>query len=810
MWKVIIIGVVLTVSTVTSAKGLETENDFKTAVVAYFEKHCYSCHSYDTQKAKLNLEKVPQNVAATEIEAVWRLIYSQIKLDEMPPKKKTRPQSKETEGITSWIEKQFLLKGESLAPALNKTKLEPASGNYVDHKKLFDGQITDKSFTPARLWRVSSAIYVKTNRSLRGVPPFSLLKEGEFRDYADLLFAEGNGLDSLLANSENYIDATLGVLGKGNQPYFKGIDLCRALARQEEDRKKKRNVRNVTPEAALSQAFVHFFYRSPTDKELAKYAKLYKDIDAESGSLLAVRELLIVMMISPNSIYRVELGNHEIDEYGRRFLSPIECAMAIAYALGDSKPDEVLLKAARTGKLNNKVDVEREVRRILSVKMDKLFHVSLNGWRGVKGMCFGGGFSGRRRPRSTPRIIRFFEEYFGYQNVTKVFKDKERSKNGHAPEELLHDTDYLLKYILKADKDVFRQLLTTNKAFIKYGPFGDHSYVAAPRQIDKLLNDKKLSEKERQFKLGEAKRTIGFGKDVEAINNNDSLSLEDKWKTLDILRKTYARQRYDRHVAFIKNNDTLSDKQKEVTVKKYHESFFKRQANYAFVYDVDKTDPFWFTGQQPFKMIKGRRAGILTQPSWLVSFSNNFHNDPVKRGKWVREKLLAGKVPDIPIAVDAKIPDDPHRTLRQRFSVTEAGECWKCHKKMNPLGYTFEMYDDFGRYRDAEDLNDWKQKQHDPKLMVPVDATGQITLTIDDALNGDVKNAVEMLHKIANSDLGRQSFLRHVFRFWMGRNEMLSDSQTLIQMDRDYLTSGGSFQELLVSLLTSDSFLYRK
>jgi hypothetical protein len=66
------------------------------------------------------------------------------------------------------------------------------------------------------------------------------------------------------------------------------------------------------------------------------------------------------------------------------------------------------------------------------------------------------------------------------------------------------------------------------------------------------------------------------------------------------------------------------------------------------------------------------------------------------------------------------------------------------------------------------------------------------------------------MERLAKSDLVRQSFIRHVFRYWMGRNEMLSDSITLIAMDKAYVASEGSFKELLVSLLTSDSFLYRK
>jgi hypothetical protein len=39
---------------------------------------------------------------------------------------------------------------------------------------------------------------------------------------------------------------------------------------------------------------------------------------------------------------------------------------------------------------------------------------------------------------------------------------------------------------------------------------------------------------------------------------------------------------------------------------------------------------------------------------------------------------------------------------------------------------------------------------------------------------------------------------------------MLTDSPTLIAADKAYLESDGSFDALLISLLTSDSFLYRK
>ena len=94
------------------------------------------------------------------------------------------------------------------------------------------------------------------------------------------------------------------------------------------------------------------------------------------------------------------------------------------------------------------------------------------------------------------------------------------------------------------------------------------------------------------------------------------------------------------------------------------------------------------------------RAGVLTQPSWLVAQSGNFDNDPVRRGKWILEHLLGGTVPDLPISVCAVVPEDEEKTLRQRFAVIrDDAYCWKCHRQMNPLGMPFESYDHFGRFR---------------------------------------------------------------------------------------------------------------
>jgi Protein of unknown function (DUF1588)/Protein of unknown function (DUF1585) len=193
----------------------------------------------------------------------------------------------------------------------------------------------------------------------------------------------------------------------------------------------------------------------------------------------------------------------------------------------------------------------------------------------------------------------------------------------------------------------------------------------------------------------------------------------------------------------------------------------------------------------------GQRLGILTHPSWLVSHSDAMDNHAIHRGRWIRERLLGGGIPDVPITVDAMLPDEPNSTLRHRMRVTQASYCWTCHQKMDPLGLPFEMYNHAGLYRTKE-------------LDEPVDTTGKIIDSGDPMLDGEVRNAIELIHKLAESQRAEQVFVRHAFRFWMGRNETLNDSPILQQAYRDYKENGGSMKALITSLLTSDAFLYRK
>lgn len=188
-----------------------------------------------------------------------------------------------------------------------------------------------------------------------------------------------------------------------------------------------------------------------------------------------------------------------------------------------------------------------------------------------------------------------------------------------------------------------------------------------------------------------------------------------------------------------------------------------------------------------------QRAGVLTQPSWLAGHSDMKENLPVRRGKFIRQNLLCGEVPQLPIDEIPALP--PAATLREKLEAHSQGTCSGCHRLMDPLGLPFEQYDHLGRFRTSDNGQ-------------PVNATGTIDGTAD--VDGPVGGVIEYMEKLARSETVRRCMVRHSFRYWMARDEGPADGCALRASDDAYQASGGSYAELLETLFASRSFLYRR
>ena len=546
--------------------------------------------------------------------------------------------------------------------------------------------------------------------------------------------------------------------------------------------------------------------------ESEKYSALTKTYLKDLGNLPAIEKLIQTLILRSEFVYRNEFGTGQADEFDRKMLLPREASYAIAYALTDSTPDKDLVEAVKNGKLKTREDYKREIQRILANR--EQFYVIDEGVQRLQSTA---------SVTNTPiRKLRFFREFFGYPKMLAIFKDNKRfgAHYDNSKGRLVGEADRLVDYILQNDKNVFEELLTSEDFYVFHS--GDNEAMKASsdriRKIYEYFKDKDW----QNFKLEDLAKHVPFLEEVKMRGiDTKRLKADRRYNPLRSFQTamTSFSARFDKDqtaaapfVSFPAHGPYNASTRTGLQL---------RSPDVAKFFNI-KLDNWNYPTEQPAKM--SNRKGMLTHPAWLIAHAQNTETDPVIRGKWVREKLLAGTVPDVPITVEAVIPEDHHKTLRSRLvGVTEKEECWKCHERMNPLGYAFEMYDDFGRFRTEESL------EHPDNLIskspdkggvyadlrdtyktLPVNAKGHLKGTGDETLDGDLKDAIDLAERLGKSQKVRQSIIRHAFRYFMGRNELLSDSKTLIDADQAYEKSGGSFDAVIVSLLTSDSFIYRK
>ena len=397
---------------------------FRETVVPFLQKHCVECHGPQKPKANLSLHTIDGAAALGKDIEKWKAVAEMISLGDIPPQEKPRPNPHQAGAVLKWIKAELTRAGESFAEVEQKLRL-PHHGNRVDHDALFDAGRKALASSPARLWRASPFIYAafgqRVEKDARLGQPFSASTAEGFKDYADLFVIDEPTIAQLLRNARAIVDIQTAAKN-GVKELMPLVDANKAPSDEEVKR-------------ALGKQFQIVLQRNPSAEELERFTALYRKNVTDSGQVIGARATLATVFLLPEALYRMELGQSEKDEHGRQMLAPRELAFAIGYALSDAGPDAALLKAAEQGKLKTAADVRREVDRLLK---DPKFN--------------------------KPRIMRFFDEYFEFPAAEDVFKDLNRGQ--WRPEILIRDTHQLIQYILDQDRDVLKQLLTTNLSFV--------------------------------------------------------------------------------------------------------------------------------------------------------------------------------------------------------------------------------------------------------------------------------------------------------------------------------------------------------
>ena len=126
----------------------------------------------------------------------------------------------------------------------------------------------------------------------------------------------------------------------------------------------------------------------------------------------------------------------------------------------------------------------------------------------------------------------------------------------------------------------------------------------------------------------------------------------------------------------------------------------------------------------------------------------------------------------------------------------ESPDCAGCHIAIDSVGFGFERYDQFGRYRPVENGLD-------------VDQSGQMIESCDANLDGAFAGAAELAQRISRSSLTRDCLATQWYRYAMGRIEDANDRCSLDGVKQRFNDANGQFRELLVAIALSESFRYR-
>jgi hypothetical protein len=192
---------------------------------------------------------------------------------------------------------------------------------------------------------------------------------------------------------------------------------------------------------------------------------------------------------------------------------------------------------------------------------------------------------------------------------------------------------------------------------------------------------------------------------------------------------------------------------------------------------------------------ESRRAGLLGAGAVLAGHGLPQRNSPTARGKFVSEMLLCRSIPPPPNNVPPLPPQaGPDVTMRERLAVhREAPVCASCHAMMDPIGFAMEDFDSVGLHRTMEGT-------------VPVDASGSL---VGPGLDGSTfEGLAELGAALRRQPVVSPCLVSKVYSEALGRRAVRADSEALEQLSSDFAQSQNRLDQLLVALVTSESFRF--
>ena len=331
---------------------------FAREIKPLLQKYCYPCHG-EKKKGDLDLRIYTDEKSVAKSQAVFEKVMKNLQAHEMPPESKPQPTPAERELITRWVTDLFF----------------PCDCDNPD-----PGRVTIR--------RLNRGEYNNTIRDLVGVnfQPAADFPEDDtgygFDNIGDALSLSPLLLEKYLTAAEKILDAAIvtGPPTNGpvpqitdpHEPRFKGARRDQSSGWSLPESHKRificppAHTNKAECARTIIASFARRAFRRPVpDEELGRLLKLFKSVDADSGSFeSSIKITLQAVLVSPHFLFRGEL---QPEPGNPRRIYPIDdfaLASRLSYFLWSSMPDYELFQQAERGTLHR--NLESQVKRMLS------------------------------------------------------------------------------------------------------------------------------------------------------------------------------------------------------------------------------------------------------------------------------------------------------------------------------------------------------------------------------------------------------------------------------------------------------------
>ena len=188
---------------------------------------------------------------------------------------------------------------------------------------------------------------------------------------------------------------------------------------------------------------------------------------------------------------------------------------------------------------------------------------------------------------------------------------------------------------------------------------------------------------------------------------------------------------------------------------------------------------------------KSDRGGLLGQSSILTITSRPDRTSPIDRGAYILRKLLNSPPPEPPANVPDADFEAKGKTMREILELHQSkAQCSSCHRKIDPLGFAMEKFNQFGLMKSAREARnvDTSGKMPDGQRTFK-DFNEMKKLLVDDK-----EKFIEGLSKSLMS-------------YALGRTISFTDDQRIQEIISKGRKNNFAMRDLIKEIVLSDQFL---